>query len=122
MSVSKIDPVLYRLMGRAIAQLLANEIIGVQPMTGAFGLLPPSSFPMPGVNLPYTVDLPFDKGYEVVPWAKENEVVSWANENIPVSSPYSYAVAREDRLIWRWSFKNLADATLFKLRWVGADD
>ena len=118
-SFATANNLLLPLIRKALPSLIAQSVIGVQPMTtqtGAmFGLrarytMP--SCPMFGVVLLHHVDLPGPAEYD--------EIVAWADEHLWQShqSLYAYgAHETDDAWVWRWSFKTVTDATLFKLRW-----
>lgn len=121
MSGNSFDPVLLGLVRRAVPNIIAQQIIGVQPMTGPsasifsmrarFGV---PSCPMFGVIMRYHVDIPLERTDEF------RDMVAWADENLWESnqSQYGYEFySDEDGDRWRWSFKKVEDATLFKLRW-----
>ena len=115
------DPVLLSLVRRAMPNLIAQSILGVQPMTGPtgsiFGLRPRYSYmpscPMFGVVLRHHVDLSAGG-------SDYDEIVAWADEHLWQShqSVYAYGPHEDDESwLWRWSFKTVEDAVLFKLRW-----
>lgn len=118
-SIAATHKVLLPLIRRAMPTLIANSVLGGLPMTAPtgniFGLrarytMP--SCPMIGVVLLHHVDLPAPVEYE--------EIVAWADEHFWQTHQSLYAYGpheTDDTWVWRWSFKTVVDATLFKMRW-----
>lgn len=121
--LSGLSPILLSRIRAVLPEVLARDITSVQPMSGVVtpsweDATPPSSIAMPGVLMRYTVDLPLSGN------KKYKEIIEWADTELwqMSHSPYRYSFHYNDEEphVWRWTFKSLSDATLFKLRWVGS--
>ena len=133
----KFDPILLARIRSVLLSTLAQDLCGVQPMTGPTNLVYTMraryghGYPCCigdcvaaniGAFYEWIVDIPRDRKLDV------NEVTIWAIQYLragynhayyEVASTYTPGIDTPERAIhaWRWSFEDPNEAFHFKLRW-----